>query len=303
MCGSTRGRCPTPRCTTRLRTSTGSTQHFPGDFIVEYIGQARGWFYTLHVLATALFDKPAFKTCVAHGIVLGNDGQKMSKSLRNYPDVVGGVRPRRLRCHAVVPDGLADPARRQPDRHRAGYPRRCAPGAAPVWNAYTFLTLYAPKVGTWRTDSANVLDRYILAKLPQLRDDLTGAMDVCDISGACDQLRQFTEALTNWYVRRSRNRFWEEDAEAIDTLHTVLEVTARLAAPLLPLATEVIWRGITGGRSVHLTDWPEPDCCPRMPIWWRRWIRCARSARSGRRCARPRNCGCGYHCRNYCGRA
>jgi isoleucyl-tRNA synthetase len=84
-------------------------------------------------------------------------------------------------------------------------------------------------------------------------------MDVCDISGACDQLRQFTEALTNWYVRRSRNRFWDEDPDAIDTLHTVLEVTARLAAPLLPLATEVIWRGLTGGRSVHLTDWPADD--------------------------------------------
>ncbi len=107
-----------------------------------------------------------------------------------------------------------------------------------------------------------MLDRYILAKLAQLRDDLTGAMDVCDISGACEQLRQFTEALTNWYVRRSRNRFWEEDADAIDTLHTVLEVTARLAAPLLPLATEVIWRGITGERSVHLTDWPEADVLP-----------------------------------------
>ena len=98
---------------------------------------------------------------------------------------------------------------------------------------------------------------------PQLRDDLTGAMDVCDISGACEQLRQFTEALTNWYVRRSRNRFWQEDADAIDTLHTVLEVTARLAAPLLPLATEVIWRGITGERSVHLTDWPEADLLPK----------------------------------------
>ena len=136
-CGSTPGRCRTPRCTTRSRTSTGSTdgrerRHFPGDFIVEYIGQTRGWFYTLHVLATALFDKPAFKTCVAHGIVLGNDGQKMSKSLRNYPDVYRGVRPRRLRRHAVVPDGLADPARRQPDRHRAGHPRRRAPGAAAV---------------------------------------------------------------------------------------------------------------------------------------------------------------------------
>jgi isoleucyl-tRNA synthetase len=107
-----------------------------------------------------------------------------------------------------------------------------------------------------------VLDRYILAKLAVLRDDLTAAMDVCDISGACEQLRQFTEALTNWYVRRSRSRFWEEDPDAIDTLHTVLEVTARLAAPLLPLTTEIIWRGVTAERSVHLTDWPEADVLP-----------------------------------------
>ena len=81
----------------------------------------------------------------------------------------------------------------------------------PLWNAYSFLALYAPEVGTWRTDSANVLDRYILAKLAELRDTLTEAMDSCDISGACEQLRQFTEALTNWYVRRSRSRFWSED--------------------------------------------------------------------------------------------
>jgi isoleucyl-tRNA synthetase len=108
-----------------------------------------------------------------------------------------------------------------------------------------------------------VLDRYILAKLAELRDDLTTSLDVCDISGACDQLRQFTEALTNWYVRRSRSRFWEEDPDAIDTLHTVLEVTGRLAAPLLPLIAEVIWRGVTGERSVHLTDWPEADLVPK----------------------------------------
>ena len=110
-----------------------------------------------------------------------------------------------------------------------------------------------------------MLDRYILAKLAELRDDLTDALDVCDISGACEQLRQFTEALTNWYVRRSRSRFWEEDADAIDTLHTVLEVTARLAAPLLPLTTEVIWRGLTGERSVHLTDWPQDGELPAGP--------------------------------------
>jgi isoleucyl-tRNA synthetase len=135
----------------------------------------------------------------------------------------------------------------------------------PLWNAYSFLSLYAPTVGTWRADSTHVLDRYILAKLAALRDDLTDAMDVCDISGACEQMRQFTEALTNWYVRRSRSRFWEENADAIDTLHTVLEVTTRLAAPLLPMVCEVIWRGITGGRSVHLTDWPEAGVLPADP--------------------------------------
>ncbi len=239
--------------------------HFPGDFIVEYIGQTRGWFYTMHVLATALFDRPAFKTCVAHGIVLGNDGQKMSKSLRNYPDV----------NEVFDRDGsdamrwflMASPILRGGNLivTEQGIREGVRQVLLPLWNAYTFLALYAPKKGTWRTDSSNVLDTYILAKLAELRDDLTESMDVCDISGACDQLRQFTDALTNWYVRRSRSRFWEEDPDAIDTLHTVLEVTARLAAPLLPLVTEVIWRGLTGERSVHLTDWPAADVAPRDP--------------------------------------
>jgi isoleucyl-tRNA synthetase len=243
----------------------GAEAHFPGDFIVEYIGQTRGWFYTLHVLATALFDRPAFKTCVAHGIVLGNDGAKMSKSLRNYPDVSevfdrDGSDAMRWFLMAspilrggnlvVTEQGIRDGVRQV---------------LLPLWNTYTFLALYAPQKGTWRTDSTHVLDRYILAKLAALRDDLTTALDSCDISGACDELRQFTEALTNWYVRRSRSRFWEEDRDAIDTLHTVLEVTARLAAPLLPLATERIWRDLTGERSVHLTDWPAAGELPADP--------------------------------------
>ncbi len=231
--------------------------HYPGDFIVEYIGQTRGWFYMMHVLATALFDRPAFKTCVAHGIVLGSDGQKMSKSLRNYPDV----------SEVFDRDGsdamrwflMASPILRGGNLivTEAGIREGVRQVMLPLTNAYTFLTLYAPKPGVWRTDSQHVLDRYILAKLASLREVLTQALDVCDISGACEQLRQFTEALTNWYVRRSRQRFWDEDADAIDTLHTVLEITARLAAPLLPLTTEVIWRGVTGERSVHLTDWPQ----------------------------------------------
>lgn len=239
--------------------------HFPGDFIVEYIGQTRGWFYTLHVLATALFDRPAFKTCVAHGIVLGSDGQKMSKSLRNYPDVTevferDGSDAMRwfLMASPILRGGnliVTEPGIREGVRQVL----------LPLWNAYSFLALYAPKVGSWRTDSPHVLDRYILAKLAVLRDELTDALDVCDLSGACEQLRQFTEALTNWYVRRSRQRFWDEDPDAIDTLHTVLELTCRLAAPLLPLITEVIWRSLTGERSVHLTDWPRPDTLPADP--------------------------------------
>lgn len=242
--------------------SAAEVGHFPGDFIVEYIGQTRGWFYTLHVLATALFDRPAFKNCVAHGIVLGSDGQKMSKSLRNYPDV----------SEVFDRDGsdamrwflMASPILRGGNLivTEQGIREGVRQVLLPLWNAYTFLALYAPKVGVWRTDSPHVLDRYILAKLAVLRDELTGSLDVCDISGACEQLRQFTEALTNWYVRRSRSRFWEEDSDAIDTLHTVLEVASRLAAPLLPLITEIVWRGLTGARSVHLTDWPQAGELP-----------------------------------------
>jgi len=239
--------------------------HNPGDFIVEYIGQTRGWFYTLHVLATALFDRPAFKTCVAHGIVLGNDGAKMSKSLRNYPDV----------NEVFDRDGsdamrwflMASPILRGGNLivTEQGIREGVRQVQLPLWNTYSFLSLYASRTGTWSTDSTNVLDRYIMAKLAALRDDLTHAMDICDISVACALLRQFTEALTNWYVRRSRSRFWTEERDAIDTLHTVLEVTTRLAAPLLPLATEMIWRGITGERSVHLTDWPESGLLPADP--------------------------------------
>jgi isoleucyl-tRNA synthetase len=202
---------------------------------------------------------------VAHGIVLGNDGAKMSKSLRNYPDV----------NEVFDRDGsdamrwflMASPILRGGNLivTEQGIREGVRQVQLPLWNAYSFLALYAPQVGTWRTDSSHVLDRYILAKLAALRDDLTGAMDVCDISGACESLRQFTEALTNWYVRRSRSRFWAEDRDAIDTLHTVLEITTRLAAPLLPMTTEIIWRGLTGDRSVHLTDWPDAHLLPSDP--------------------------------------
>ncbi|GAB2556979.1 isoleucine--tRNA ligase [Nocardia heshunensis] len=236
--------------------------HSPGDFVVEYNGQTKGWFYNLHVLSTALFDRPAVKSVVAHGIVLGDDGLKMSKSKGNYPNVNevfdrdGSDAMRWFLMASPVLRGGNLIVTERGIREGVGQALR------PLWNAWTFLQLYATAPGTWRTDSKNVLDQYILAKLAQTRDVMTDALEVYDIATACEELRTFADALTNWYVRRSRSRFWEEDRDAIDTLHTVLEVTTRLAAPLLPLLSEVIYRGLTGERSVHLTDWPTAEELP-----------------------------------------
>jgi isoleucyl-tRNA synthetase len=240
--------------------------HYPGDFIVEYNGQTRGWFYTLHVLATALFDRPAFSSCIAHGIVLGDDGLKMSKSRRNYPDVTS----------VFNSDGsdamrwflMASPILRGGNLivTEQGIREGVRQAILPLWNTWYFFALYANAAGRggrFRTDSAHVLDRYMLAKTTELVEAMTEAQDRYAIADACALLREHAEVLTNWYVRRSRERFWDGDQDAIDTLYTVLEVTCRVAAPLLPLTTEAIWRGLTGGRSVHLTDWPTPGELPR----------------------------------------
>jgi isoleucyl-tRNA synthetase len=237
--------------------------HYPGDFIVEYNGQTRGWFYTLHVLATALFDRPSFRSCVAHGIVLGDDGTKMSKSRGNYPAVTEVFD--RDGSDAMRWFLMASPILRGGNLvvTEQGIREGVRQAILPLWNTWYFLSLYAaghtPAV---RTDSAHVLDRYVLAKTATLVDDVTAALDVYDIAGACEHVRDHAEVLTNWYVRRSRDRFWAGDADALDTLHTVLEVTARVAAPLLPLTMERMWQGLTGGRSVHLTDWPAGDLLP-----------------------------------------
>ncbi len=233
--------------------------HYPGDFIVEYNGQTRGWFYTLHVLATALFDRPAFVTCMAHGIVLGDDGQKMSKTRRNYPDV--GQVFERDGSDAMRWFLMSSPILRGADLvvTEAGIRESVRQAVLPLWNTWYFQALYAKasdRVGSWRTDSTDVLDRYVLSKTAELVRDVTAQLDVYDLAGACASVRLYLEGLTNWYIRRSRQRFWDGDADAIDTLHTVLEVLCRVVAPLLPLTSEVIWRGLEGGRSVHLTDWP-----------------------------------------------
>ncbi|MEJ5945185.1 isoleucine--tRNA ligase [Pseudokineococcus basanitobsidens] len=238
--------------------------HFPGDFVVEYIGQTRGWFYTMHVLATALFDRPAFRRVVSHGIVLGDDGQKMSKSLRNYPDV--GEVFARDGSDAMRWFLMASPVLRGGNLvvTEAGIREGVRAVLLPLWNAWSFLALYANAADGGagreaRTDappSPDPLDRYVVARTADLVDAVTAAMDVADVAGACEAVREFVDVLTNWYVRRSRARFWAEDGAAMDTLAHVLEVVCRVAAPLLPLTTEEVWRGLTGGRSVHLEDWP-----------------------------------------------
>jgi isoleucyl-tRNA synthetase len=236
--------------------------HFPGDFIVEYIGQTRGWFYTLHVLATALFDRPSFKTCVVHGVLLGDDGQKLSKRLANYPDpmdvfdTVGSDAMRwALLSSAVVRGGDMVVDRRSMEeavRHVL----------MPIWNAWYFLSLYANASGLRgeeRSSAEHVLDRYALAKVGALRADVTDRLDLFDLSGACASILDFLDSLNNWYIRRSRDRFWAGDKDAVDTLHTVLSVLCRVAAPLLPLTTDGVYRDLTGRDSVHLDNWPSSD--------------------------------------------
>lgn len=244
--------------------------HFPGDFIVEYIGQTRGWFYTLHVLAGALFDRPAFTSAISHGIVLGDDGRKMSKSLRNYPDVTevfdrDGSDAMRWFLLAspilrggnliVTEQGIRDTVRQV---------------LLPLWNTWYFFSLYANAcrggegyharaVTPEEVPGLDPLDRYLLARTRLLVTAVTQCLDVYDIAGACEAVREYIDLLTNWYVRRSRERFWEEDENAFNTLYTALEVLTRVAAPLAPLLSEQIWRGLTGGRSVHLTDYPTAD--------------------------------------------
>jgi isoleucyl-tRNA synthetase len=245
--------------------------HNPADFIVEYIGQTRGWFYTMHALATALFDRPAFKNVISHGIVLGNDGQKMSKSLRNYPDVAevfdrdGSDAMRWFLMSSPVLRGgnliVTEEGIREGVRQLL----------LPLWNSYYFFTLYANADGyeaSWRTNSENVLDKYLLAKTRDLIETVTAQFDMLDSTNAAASLRDFADVLTNWYVRRSRDRFWEggeAGREAFDTLFTVLETLCRVAAPILPLVSENIWQGLTGGRSVHLTDWPDATAFPADP--------------------------------------
>ncbi len=249
--------------------------HFPADYIVEYVAQTRGWFYTLMVLATALFDCPPFRNCICHGILGGADGRKLSKRLKNYldPEIAfdryGADALRWMLMSSPLLRGL-DLKIEEDGRDIAEVIRLVI---NPIWNAYYFFALYANAdgiVAEVRTDSDDVLDRYVLAKTRELVENVTERMDDYDLSGASAHVTAFIDALNNWYIRRSRGRFWgaEDTADkrnAYDTLLTVLTVLCRSTAPLLPLISEEIYRGLTGDDSVHLSDWPSPDELPADP--------------------------------------
>jgi isoleucyl-tRNA synthetase len=249
--------------------------HFPGDFIVEYIGQTRGWFYVMHVLATALFDRPAFRSCISHGIVLGDDGRKASKSLRNFPDPMAMFD--QYGSDAVRWSLMSSPVLRGGNLVVAEENIRDAVRMVllPLWSTYYFFTLYAGAarggagyearaVAPERVAGMAPMDRYLLARTQGLVEQATAALDAYDIAGACALVREHLDVLTNWYVRTQRDRFWAEDDDAFDSLWTALEVLTRVMAPLAPMVAEEVWRGLTGGRSVHLADWPA-DVAPAEP--------------------------------------
>ncbi|MDP4708793.1 MAG: isoleucine--tRNA ligase [Rickettsiaceae bacterium] len=247
--------------------------HFPADFIVEYSAQTRGWFYTLMVLSTALFDRPPFLNCICHGVILDSTGQKLSKRLNNYADPLelfekyGSDALRVTMLSSTVVRGqelLIDKEGKMVFDSLRLFIK-------PIWNSYHFFCLYANSdmlKAEISFDSKSVLDRYILSKLKLTVSAIENSMDAFDSQAAYDAISNFFEVLNNWYIRRSRNRFWkaEKDQDKIDaynTLYTALNVMTKAMSSLLPLISEHIYLGITGNKSnkdsVHLTDFPTLD--------------------------------------------
>tara|TARA_B100002052_G_scaffold186729_1_gene170118 strand:- start:168 stop:3326 length:3159 start_codon:yes stop_codon:yes gene_type:complete len=251
-------------------------EHFPADFIVEYINQTRGWFYTLHVLAGALFEKPAFKNVICHGILLADDGAKLSKKLRNYtePTEIFEVQGSdALRWYFMSSNIVRGGDSRISDQGIDDVVRQII---TPIWNAYSFFTLYANidnYRADWNVESSNLLDQYILAKTRLMVETVTQSMDQYDLPRATSEIKAFIDALNNWYIRRSRDRFWapgspKDDTDkqaAYDTLFTVLKVLCQTSAPLLPMTSEEIYSGITDSTSVHLSNWPDASSLPSNP--------------------------------------
>ena len=243
-------------------------KNFPGDFIVEYIGQVRAWFYYVHAVNTALFGKNAFKNVITTGVVAGNDGRKMSKSLGNYTDpneLMDQYSADSLRFLLLSSPLLNGEDFALHDKDVSDIARKISM----IWNMYDFFTMYA-SVDGWEFSGEladpsknleNPLDLWIVSRVHKLRNEITENMDAYNIPRALEGVLPFLDDASNWFVRRSRRRFWKSEddgdkTQAYQTLHYVLSYLALLLAPFVPFLAEELWDKMVGGGSVHLKDWP-----------------------------------------------
>jgi isoleucyl-tRNA synthetase len=243
--------------------------NFPGDFIVEYIGQVRAWFYYMHAMSVALFGENSFKNVIVTGNVAGNDGRKMSKSYGNYTDpnvLMDQYSADSLRFLLISSPLLSGEDFALQDKEVADVARKLTM----IWNMYDFFTMYA-EVDGWEFDGElkdplehleNPLDQWIVSRLHQLIEEIGTHMDGYDLVSATKPILPFIDDASNWFVRRSRRRFWksEDDGDkknAYTTLHYVLTRLSQAIAPFTPFLAEELYQKLTGGESVHLTDWPE----------------------------------------------
>ena len=238
-------------------------EHFPADFIVEAIDQTRGWFYTLHVLGTALHHKPAYKNCLCTGLIMAEGGVKLSKKLKNYPDpyvVLDSMGSDALRWF-LVSSPVIKGGNVMIDQEGKEVSKAARKALMPLWNAFYFFCLYANAEGikaTKTVGSDDVLDRYILSKVKVLAQDVKKSMEEYDINQACADCAEFLDILNNWYIRRSRTRFWDgTDLTAFNVLYTVLITIAKVMAPLMPMMCEYVYRSLTEKESVHLRSYPD----------------------------------------------
>jgi len=242
--------------------------NYPADFIVEYVGQVRAWFYYVHAVNTALFGDKAYKNVITTGTLAGNDGRKMSKSLGNYTDpnvLMDQYSADALRFVMLSSPVLAGEDFALIDKDVSDTARKLTM----IWNVYDFFTMYA-EVDGWEFKGdklkapvklENPLDAWIVARLYQLRDEITDGMNKYNLPLATGGILPFVDDLSNWFVRRSRRRFWKSEsgsdkAEAYETLHYVLSYLALIMAPFTPFLAEELWQNMMGGESVHLQDWP-----------------------------------------------
>ena len=242
---------------------------FPGDFIVEYIAQTRGWFYTLVVLAAALFDERPFKDGVCHGVLLAADGRKMSKRLKNYPDPMALVDEHgsdALRIALLTSPVVSGLDTRFLEASVRDAVRRFH---LPLWNSLHYYTAYAAIDGFEPTPGfafahATELDRYLLSEADGLRAGVEDALAGYDFAAAYERLEAFLAALSTWYIRLTKQRLWRPGLDddkrcAYEVLHHALSTLARVAAPLLPFVAERVWEALGEPASVHLADWPAPS--------------------------------------------